>query len=176
MPAFQASALNRSATSPRSGIRGNYSLGTEKTSLKAGQPETESRSAGGGFMINVLKGKGKPMPGPLKFFTILFAVLAVASVGHDVWRSRSTGNPFAFSELGGLCQLYAREHHDRMREAIADTLGPEFFNAVFVPVLSTHTVVLTGALAAVFGLWGWLILQRRRTHAPKQSGFRYRRN
>ena len=62
------------------------------------------------------------MSGPFKFFTFLFALLAIASVGHDAWRSHSTGNSFAFSELGGLCQLYAREQHDQMREVIVEKI------------------------------------------------------
>jgi hypothetical protein len=116
------------------------------------------------------------MPGLLKFFSILFALLAVASLGHDIWRSQSTGNPFSFSELGGLCQLYAREQHDQMREMIVEKLGPQAFNDIFVPVLSSYTIVLTGGLAALFGVWGFLVMWWKRSHAPKQSGFRYRPN
>ena len=116
------------------------------------------------------------MSGPFKFFTFLFALLAIASVGHDAWRSHSTGNPFAFSELGGLCQLYAREQHDQMREVIVEQIGAGAFNDIVVPVLSLHTVVLAGGLAMLFGLWGFIAMRWGRSHAPKQSGFRYRRN
>lgn len=86
------------------------------------------------------------------FFCFFFATLAVASLGHDIWHSYSTGNQFAFSEIGGLFQKYARDVHDEMRAEIAGEIGPRGFNKYFVPVLSLKTILVTGVLSILFSL------------------------
>ena len=109
-----------------------------------------------------------------KYLAVLFALLAVASLAHDVWRAYSLGNRFTLSAIGGLFQLYAPETHDAMRHAIADATSPHTFTVVFGPLLSLLTLIWTLGFAAIFtGLWLWDIKRRRKPHRPN---FRHRPN
>jgi hypothetical protein len=63
-----------------------------------------------------------------------------------------------------------------MREVIVEEIGASAFNDIVVPILSLHTVILTGGLAVLFALWGFLAMRWGRSHTPKHSGPRYRRN
>lgn len=88
----------------------------------------------------------------LKFFACIFLLLTIAAIGHDAYRAYATGNDFAFSQIGGLLQTYARAEHNEMRTTIVDTAGAETFNSVLVPFLSLYTAAFTGSLALIFGV------------------------
>lgn len=111
-----------------------------------------------------------------KFLAVFFGLLALASLGHDVWRAVSIENRFTLSETGGLFQHYAPEPHDRFRSFIAETLGARTFNLVFVPVLSLPTLVLTGGLSAAFAGFMLFLMRRRNPHFTAPQKFRHRTN
>lgn len=114
------------------------------------------------------------MASACKFFAFFFLLLTVAAIGHDAYRAYTTGNDFAFSQLGGLLQAYARAEHDEMRTAVVDTAGAETFNSVLVPLLKLHTAALTGGLALVFGaVLGFKALSSGREKAPKKHYSRH---
>lgn len=101
-------------------------------------------------------------------FCILFVLLTLASIGHDYWRYREVGGEFSFSQVGGLIQLYAKDEHDEARTVIADEIGAEGFNAVFVPVLKSYTAALTGGLALLFAVIG--LLRGYKKHGDLRGG------
>ena len=109
----------------------------------------------GVFCDNLLKEKGNIMTALPRFFCILFAMLAIGSIGHDVWRMQTTGSEFAFSQIGGLLTLYAKTEHNEARTMIADEIGAEGFNTLFVPILKSYTAAFLGGIALLFGLWGF---------------------
>ena len=95
----------------------------------------------------------------LKFLAFFFLLLSVAAVGHDAYRAYTTGNDFAFSQIGGLLQTYAKAEHDEMRTTVVDSAGAETFNSILVPFLSLYTIAFTGSLAVIFGaLYGFKTL------------------
>ena len=122
------------------------------------------------FYDNLLKEKGNIMTAIPRLFCILFALLAIGSVGHDVWRMKVDGGDFAFSQVGGLITLYAKQEHNEARSVIADEIGAEGFNTIFVPVLKSYTVALTGGIAAFFGLWGFLAKRKQDAGGSGRGG------
>ena len=98
----------------------------------------------------------------LKFLACFFLLLTIAAIGHDAYRAYETGNDFAFSQIGGLLQTYARAEHNEMRTTVVDTAGAETFNSVLVPFLSLYTAAFTGSLAVIFGaLYGFKTMGTR---------------
>jgi hypothetical protein len=95
-------------------------------------------------------------------------LLTIAAIGHDAYRAYETGNDFAFSQIGGLLQTYARAEHNEMRTAVVDTAGAETFNSVLVPFLSLYTAAFTGSLAAIFGAIYAVKAMGTRDTAPKK--------
>ena len=116
------------------------------------------------------------MIGIFKFLAVFFGLLALASLGHDVWRAVSIENRFTLSELGGLFQHYAPEAHDSFRSAIADTLGARTFNMIFVPILSLPTLIFTGGLSAIFAGLMLLLMRRQNPYQSNSNKFRHRAN
>ncbi len=109
-----------------------------------------------------------------KYLAVLFAMLAVASLAHDVWRAYSIGNRFTLSEIGWFFETYAPETHDALRATIVEKTSAQTFNTVFVPMLTMITLVWTLVPSALFtGLWLWDIRRKRQLHRPK---FRHRPN
>ena len=108
----------------------------------------------------------------LKFFAFFFLLLSIAAVGHDAYRAYTTGNDFAFSQIGGLLQTYAKAEHDEMRTTVVDSAGADTFNSVLVPFLSLYTLAFTGGLAVIFGaLYGFKTMGTRET---KEKPFKRR--
>jgi hypothetical protein len=127
------------------------------------------------FCGKVLKEKGKIMTGIPRFFCIVFLLFAIASAGHDVWRMKETGGDFAFSQVGGLITLYAKTEHNEARDVIAENIGAEGFNAVFVPLLKSYTVLLCLGLSALFGIWGFVSARRGRLADKGGRGMKFTR-
>lgn len=115
------------------------------------------------------------MIGVFKFLACFFAFLALASLGHDVWRAVEIDNKFTLSQFGWLFQNYAPAAHDAFRSFVIEKAGSGFFNSVFGFILSIYTLVLMGGLAAVFSL---LMLWLMRKHNPHRTTrtFRHRPN
>jgi hypothetical protein len=116
------------------------------------------------------------MIGVFKFLAVLFGLLALAALGHDVWRAVSIQNKFTLSEVGGLFQHYAPAAHDSFRKVIATTFGVQTFNLIFVPVLSLYTLLLAGGLSAFFAGLMLLLLRRQNKHLTGHRKFRHRPN
>lgn len=75
----------------------------------------------------------------------LFVLLALASVGHDiyVWQN-SNGYPFNFAAIGWMTKTYYPDEH----QMVVDTLGAETFNSILTPILAIPAFYLTAGLAA----------------------------
>lgn len=117
------------------------------------------------------------MIGCFKFLAVLFVILALLSLGHDIWRAYSIKNDFTLSQIGGLFEHYTPEEFANAQNAVADTTGVKTFNMIFAPILSLPTVVFTGGLAAIFT--GLMFLAIRLKHGPrakKATNFRHRPN
>lgn len=81
-----------------------------------------------------------------KAFFALFVLLALASLGHDiyVWQSKP-GYPFNFAAIGWMTKTYYPDEHQMM----VDALGPETFNDILTPLLRIPAFYLTAGIAAL---------------------------
>lgn len=81
-----------------------------------------------------------------KAFFALFVILALASLGHDiyVWQSKP-GYPFNFAAIGWMTKTYYPDQH----QMIVDTLGAETFNEILTPLLAIPAFFLTTGIAAL---------------------------
>jgi hypothetical protein len=79
-----------------------------------------------------------------KAFFLLFTLLALAFLGHDIyyWQN-SNGFPFAFAALGRLSELYFPVEH----KTLVDTLGVDTFNQILTPILRIPAFFLMAGLA-----------------------------
>ena len=151
MPAFQASAINRSATSPHLGMRENNALNLKLQALSQNIfPETKN------LLELPFKIKDSVMSGVSKFFASLFTLLAILAVGHDIYIWQTSGNPFAFAALGWITKHYAGEEH----KTVVETISPENFNIIFTPILSIplfYSMAGLTVLSLILGYIGRLV-------------------
>lgn len=111
-----------------------------------------------------------------KNLAFLFALLALASLAHDLWRAYSIGNRFTLSQIGWFFQQYTPGAHDAVRGFVAGSgdNGRAIWNGFFVPVLSTYTLIWTLGPAALFAAL-WLRALRRARGPRRPPSFRQHR-
>lgn len=89
--------------------------------------------------------KDTVMSAPAKALFAIFFLLALCSLGHDIyiWYN-ADGYPFNFAALGWMAKTY---YPDELQLTI-DTLSPETFNSILTPILKIPAFFLTVGIAA----------------------------
>lgn len=85
----------------------------------------------------------------LRILCLVFLILFLATLGHDLYNTYKDGNydqPVKFTEFGWLWVTYIPDTLDALRS----TIRPEVWKEWIVPVLKTKSVIVTGAPLATF--------------------------
>ena len=89
----------------------------------------------------------------IRFLGYLFALLALATLGLDIWRGPMQGEPIAFTSTAEYWASFHRDSLIGLNSFVEKSLSPGIWDLALLPALSWPAFILAAVLAFVFSLF-----------------------